>query len=91
MKFLRLVYQKYLKEYPSHQVFDMKNRHGPKGGRGSSVYRCSRRGDERVVRTGAEIAESNGGNSDDSRDDNDDDDDDDNNHKLGKQPDTNSE
>ena len=62
----------------------MKNRHGPKGGRGSSVYRCSRRGDERVVRTGAEIAESNGGNSDDSRDDNDDDDDDDNGHKSGE-------
>lgn len=72
-------------------MLNMKNRHGPKGGRGSSVYRCSRRGDERVVRTGAEIAESNGGNSDDSRDDNDDDDDDDNNHKSGKQPDTNSE
>ena len=65
----------------------MKNRHGPKGGRGSSIYRCSRRGDERVVRTGAEIAESNTGNSDDSRDDQDDVDDDDEDgygHKSGK-------
>ena len=69
----------------------MKNRHGPKGGRGSSVYRCSRRGDERVMRTNAEIAESNGGNSDDSRDDNDDDDDDDDGHKSGEGCDTSLE
>lgn len=54
----------------------MKNRHGPKGGRGSSIYRSSRRGDERVIRTGAEIADFNRGNSDDDQNEEDDDDDD---------------
>lgn len=49
----------------------MKNRHGPKGGRGSSIYRCSRRGDERVMRTNAEIADLNGDNSDDDEDNDD--------------------
>jgi hypothetical protein len=53
----------------------MKNRHGPKGGRGSSIYRSSRRGDERVIRTGAEIADFNGDNSDDDQNEEDDDDD----------------
>lgn len=52
----------------------MKNRHGPKGGRGSSIYRSSRRGDERVIRTGAEIADFDGVNSDDDQNDEDDDD-----------------
>lgn len=54
----------------------MKNRHGPKGGRGSSIYRSSRRGDERVIRTGAEIADFNVENSDDDQNEDDDDDDD---------------
>ena len=49
----------------------MKNRHGPKGGRGSSIYRCSRRGDERVMRTNAEIADLNCENSDDDQDNDD--------------------
>ena len=51
----------------------MKNRHGPKGGRGSSVFRCSRRGDERVMRTGAEIYEEQVEASEDEDDDEDED------------------
>lgn len=51
----------------------MKNRHGPKGGRGSSVFRCSRRGDERVMRSGNEIIDQ----QEEEDDDNDDDDEDD--------------
>ena len=52
----------------------MKNRHGPKGGRGSSVYRCNRRGDERVIRTDNEIADLNVETSDKDDDDEDEDD-----------------
>ena len=52
----------------------MKNRHGPKGGRGSSVYRNSRRGDERVMRSGNEIAELQTETSDNDDDDDDEDD-----------------
>lgn len=49
----------------------MKNRHGPKGGRGSSVYRCNRRGDERVIRTDHEIADLNIETSDNDEDEDD--------------------